>query len=63
MEYISGGDSFESSNDFLDAYIDSGVGIIHLKNKIFEMAVDLSLRQILFERLEIANKSNDIKVR
>jgi len=53
---------FNSSSDLLDAYIDSGVGIIHLKDKIFEMAVDLSLRQILFERLEIANKSNDIKV-
>ena len=52
---------FEFRSDALDSYIDSGVGVIHLKDKVFEMAVDFSLETILFERLKIAAVSSEIK--
>ncbi len=59
---MSAEESFEFNSDVLDSHIDSGVGVVHLKDKIFEMAVDLSLRQMLFRRFELANKADNIKV-
>jgi hypothetical protein len=56
------GDDFEFTSDFLDSYIDSGVGVIHLKDKVFEMGIDFSLASVLSDSLSIAAESEEIKV-
>lgn len=48
------GDDFEFTSDFLDSYIDSSVGVIHLKDRVFEMGIDFSLASVLFDSLSIA---------
>ncbi|MCK4607766.1 MAG: enoyl-CoA hydratase/isomerase family protein [candidate division Zixibacteria bacterium] len=53
---------FESSGDYLDSYVEDGVGVIHLKDKVFEMATNLSLKAALFEKIKIAEESPVIKV-
>jgi enoyl-CoA hydratase/carnithine racemase len=55
MEHISGGSSFESSNDLLDSYVEDGVGVIHLKDKVFEIATDLSLKEAFFRKIRLAD--------
>jgi len=59
-QIIAGG--FQSSSDFLDSYIDSGVGIIHLKDEVFEIATSLSLKAALFEKIRLAEESPAINV-
>ncbi len=54
--------AFEFRSDALDSYVESGVGVIHFKDKIFDMSVDFSLQSIMFERLKIAAESNEINV-
>lgn len=54
--------SFEYKSDALESYVDSEVGVLHFKNKVFELSVDFSLQSILFERIKIASESDDIKV-
>ena len=56
------GTGFESSSDFLDSYVDNGVGIIHLKDKVFEIAADLSLKTAMFEKIKHAGEDSAIKV-
>ena len=53
---------FQSSSDFLDSYVENGVGVIHLKDKVFQIATDLSLKAALFEKIKIAEESSAIKV-
>ena len=54
--------AFDFHSDALDSYTESGVGVIHFKDKVFEMSVDFALQSILFERIRIAAESNEIKV-
>ncbi|MEE9553874.1 MAG: enoyl-CoA hydratase/isomerase family protein [candidate division Zixibacteria bacterium] len=53
---------FDFHGDTLDSYTESGVGVIHFKDKVFEMSVDFALQSILFERIKIAAESKEIKV-
>jgi hypothetical protein len=53
---------FDFQSEALDSYIDSGVGVIHFKDRVFEMSVDFSLQSMLLERIKIAAESPDIKV-
>ena len=53
---------FDTHSEFMDSYIDSGVGVIHLKDKVFQIATDLSLKAALFEKIKIAEESSAIKV-
>jgi len=46
----------------MDSYIDSGVGVIHLKDKIFEMATNLSLKAALFEKIRLAREIPEVRV-
>ena len=55
-------DRFQSSGDFLDSYVKDGVGVIHLKDKVFEIATDLSLKGILFDKIKLAGKIPDVRV-
>jgi 2-(1,2-epoxy-1,2-dihydrophenyl)acetyl-CoA isomerase len=59
-EHTNGG--FESSGDFLDSYVDDGVGVIHLKNRVFEIATSLDLKGMLFGRIKVAEENPSIKV-
>ncbi|UCE65835.1 MAG: enoyl-CoA hydratase/isomerase family protein [Candidatus Zixiibacteriota bacterium] len=54
--------AFDFQSEALDSYIDSGVGVIHFKDKVFEMSVDSSLQSMLTERINIASESPEIKV-
>ncbi|UCC78264.1 MAG: enoyl-CoA hydratase/isomerase family protein [Candidatus Zixiibacteriota bacterium] len=54
--------AFDFQSEALDSYIDSGVGVLHFKDKVFEMSVDFSLQSMLNERIKIASESPDIKV-
>lgn len=62
MEHISGGDSFESSSDFLESYIDETVGVINLKDRVFEIATDLSLKEAFFKKIRLADLLPSIEV-
>jgi len=55
-------DEFESNSDFLDSYIEDGVGVIHLKDKVFQIATDLSLKDVLFEKIRLAGKIPEVHV-
>ena len=55
-------DRFQSSGDFLDSYVKDGVGVIHLKDKVFEVAADLSLKGALFDKIKLAGEIPEIKV-
>ena len=62
MDSQTSKDRFESSGDFLDSYIEDGVGVIHLKDKVFEIASDLSLKGALFDKIKLAEKTPEISV-
>ncbi len=62
MEHISEGDSFESSSDFLEAYIDETVGVINLRDRVFEIATDLSLKEAFFKKIRLADLLPSIEV-
>ena len=53
---------FESSDDFLDCYVKDSIGVIHLKDRVFEIASDLSLKGTLFDKIRLAEKCTVIKV-
>ena len=53
---------FESSGDFLDSYVHDGVGVIHLKNKVFQIATNLSLKAALFEKIRLAGEIPEVRV-
>jgi len=53
---------FESSGDFLDSYVEDSVGIIHLKDKVFEIATSLSLKAALFDKIKLAGKILEVRV-
>jgi len=53
---------FELHSDFLDTYIDSGVGVIHLKDKVYEMGIDFSMASVLFDKLSLAADSEEVIV-
>ena len=59
-EHTDGG--FQSSGDFLDSYIDDGVGVIHLKDKVFEIATSLSLKAALFNKIKLAAGVPEVRV-
>ncbi|MCK4572913.1 MAG: hypothetical protein KAU36_01015 [candidate division Zixibacteria bacterium] len=52
---------FESSGDFLDSYAENGVGIVHLKDKVFEVVADLELKGALFEKIRLAGEDSAVK--
>jgi len=54
--------AFDFQSEALDGCLDSGVGVLHFKDKVFEMSVDFSLQSMLFEKIKIASESDDIKV-
>jgi len=54
--------TFELKNEALESYIESGVGVLYFKDKVFELSVDFALQSVLFERIKIAAESDDIKV-
>jgi enoyl-CoA hydratase/carnithine racemase len=54
--------NFEFKSDVLESYVDSGVGVIYFKDKVFEMSLDFALQSMLFDRLKIAAGSDEIKV-
>lgn len=54
--------AFDFQSEALDGYLDSGVGVLHFKDKVFQMSVDFSLQSMLFEKIKIASESDDIKV-
>jgi hypothetical protein len=54
--------TFEFKSDILESYVDSGVGVIYFKDKVFEMSLDFALQSMLFDRLKIAAGSDEIKV-
>jgi enoyl-CoA hydratase/carnithine racemase len=54
--------SFESSGDFLEAYIDNSVGVINLKNKVFEITTDIALKEAFFGKIHLAHLLPQIKV-
>jgi len=62
MEHISEGDSFESSSDVLEAYVDETVGVINLKDRVFEIATDLSLKEAFFKKIRLADLLPSIEV-
>jgi len=62
MDNISKAESFRSNSDFLDAYIDGTVGVINLKDKIFEIATDLPLKEEFFKKIHLARLIPDIEV-
>lgn len=53
---------FESSGDFLDSYVKDGVGVIHLKDKVFEMATNISLKEAFFSKVKLAGELSAVKV-
>lgn len=53
---------FDFRSEELDSYVESGVGVLHFKDKVFEMSVDFSLQSTLMEQIKIASESPDIKV-
>lgn len=53
---------FESSGDFLDSYVEDGVGVIHLKDKVFQIAADLTLKGALFEKIRLAGEIPEVSV-
>lgn len=55
-------DTFQSNGDFLDSFVRDGVGVIHLKDKAFEIATDFSLKANLFKKIQQARESPAIKV-
>ena len=55
-------DGFRSSGDFLNSYIEDGVGVIHLKDKVFQVATDLSLKAALFEKIKLAEEIPEVRV-
>ena len=54
-------DTFEVDTDFIRTYIDNEIGIVDLKDNVFEVAVDISIKEALFRILKAANDSNRIK--
>ena len=62
MEYVSAGDSFKSKSEFLESYVDEMVGVINLKDKVFEIATDLSLKKAFFDKIHLANLLPEIEV-
>ena len=54
--------AFNLSTDFLDSYVKDAVGVIHLKDKVFEMATDISLKEEFFNKVKMAGELSDIKV-
>lgn len=55
-------DGFQSNSDFLDSYVENGVGVIHLKDKVFEIATSLSLKAALFDKIRLAGENSAVKV-
>jgi len=55
-------DRFQSSGDFLDSYAKDGVGVIHLKDKVFEVATSLSLKAALFDKIKLAEEIPEVRV-
>jgi enoyl-CoA hydratase/carnithine racemase len=62
MKKISLGDSFESSSEFYDSYIDEKVGVINLKGDIFELATDLPLKEAIYGKVRLSYRLPEIKV-
>lgn len=62
MESSQKANIFEYRGDNLDSYIDSGVGVLNFKSRVFQLSVDFALQSILFERIRIAAESDDISV-
>lgn len=53
---------FQSSNGLLDSYLKEGVGVIHLKDRVFEIATSLDLKAMLFQKIRLAVEIPDIRV-
>jgi 2-(1,2-epoxy-1,2-dihydrophenyl)acetyl-CoA isomerase len=53
---------FDLTSERLDCRVDEGVGIIDLKDHAFEIATDLKLKKLLFDRLDYARDCEEIKV-
>jgi enoyl-CoA hydratase/carnithine racemase len=56
------GNPFEYSGDLLEAYIDNSVGVINLKNKVFEITTDIALKEAFFSKIRSAHLLPQIKV-
>jgi enoyl-CoA hydratase/carnithine racemase len=55
-------EGFQSSGDFLDSYVEDSVGVIHLKDKVFEIATSLDLKAMFFNKIMLAGENPGIKV-
>jgi len=55
-------DRFKSSGHFLDSSVEDGVGVIHLKDKVFQIATDLTLKGALFEKIRLAGEIPEVSV-
>jgi len=55
-------DSFESSSDVFEAYVDETIGVINLKGSVFDIATDLSLKQAFFKKIRLAYLMPNIEV-
>jgi len=62
MARLSENNSFESSSDYFESYVDDMVGIINLKGDVFKMTTDLSLKETYFSRIKLAYHLPEIKV-
>jgi len=54
-------EAFEENTDFIKTYIDNEIGVVDLKDNVFEVAVNISKKEALFKILRAANDSNRIK--
>lgn len=62
MNHNKGKGDFHLQSEALESYIESEVGIIHFKDKIFEMSVDFGLQSIMFDRIRVAAELDEIRV-
>jgi hypothetical protein len=62
MNHHNNAENFHLESDALDSYIESEVGVVHFKDKVFELSLDFRLQSILFDRIRMASESDEIKV-
>lgn len=62
MNHHKNAEGFHLESDALDSYIESEVGVIHFKDKVFELSLDFRLQSILFDRIRMAAETDEIKV-
>ncbi len=50
------------NGELLETYIDKSVGVIKLKDKVFDIATEISLKEVFFSRIKLASLSPEIRV-